>query len=103
MSVAQRLRVVATYEAAAGRDLKILYGGLCNQIYTHVGMLAVLLQLGAEVVRAREHELCVFRCQSTRAAIPAVGESYVRLRCLVCWYGAHQHGLACRGSSVLQR
>ena len=48
----QRLRVVATYEAAAGRDPKILYGGLCNQIYTHVGMLAVLLQLGAEVVSA---------------------------------------------------
>ena len=43
---------MATYEAAAGRDAKIMYGGLCNQMYTHVGMLAVLLQLGAEVVRS---------------------------------------------------
>ena len=49
--VARRLRVVATYEASAGRDPTTLYGGLCNQIYSHVGMLAVLLQLGAEVVR----------------------------------------------------
>ena len=49
---AQRLRVVATYEAAAGRDLTVLYGGLCNQIYSHVGMLAVLLKMGAEVVRS---------------------------------------------------
>ncbi len=52
---------MATYEAAAGRDLKILYGGLCNQIYTHVGMLAVLLQLGAEVVRDRARKP-VFSC-----------------------------------------
>ena len=49
--VAQRIRVVATYEAAAGRDPANRYGGLCNQIYSHIGMLAVLLHMGAEVVR----------------------------------------------------
>ena len=53
--VAQRLRVVATYEAAAGRDPTIQYGGLCNQIYSHVAMLAVLVHMGAEVVRSPMH------------------------------------------------
>ena len=67
--VAQRLRVVATYEAASGRDPKILYGGLCNQIYSHVGMLAVLLQLGAEVVRA--HDPKARKCaKSACSAVP---------------------------------
>jgi hypothetical protein len=47
-----RLRVLLSYEAAAGlADAK--YGGLCNQIYSHVGMLAVGLHMGAEVVRRR--------------------------------------------------
>ncbi len=54
--VARRLRVVAAYEAAAGRDLTVLYGGLCNQLYSHVDMLAVLILMGAEVVR------CLLRC-----------------------------------------
>jgi hypothetical protein len=49
--VSQRLRVVGTYEAGAGLALDIKFGGLCNQMYTHVGMLSVLLQMGAEVVR----------------------------------------------------
>ena len=47
----QRLRVVATYEAAAGLATNIAFGGLCNQIYSHVNMLAVLLHMGAELVR----------------------------------------------------
>ena len=47
--VAQRLRVVMSYQAA-GLEPK-LYGGLCNQIYVHVGMLAVAARMGAEAVR----------------------------------------------------
>ena len=49
--VPQRLRVVASYEAAAGLDGNIVFGGLCNQIYSHIGMLSVAMQMGAEVVR----------------------------------------------------
>ena len=30
----------------------MLFGGLCNQIYSHIGMLALTAQLGAEAVRA---------------------------------------------------
>jgi len=47
--VAQRLRVVMSYQAA-GLEPK-LYGGLCNQIYVHVGMLSVAARMGAEAVR----------------------------------------------------
>ena len=49
--VSQRLRVVGTYEAGAGLAETIMFGGLCNQIYSHVPMLSVLLQMGVEVVR----------------------------------------------------
>ena len=45
-----RLRVLLSYEAAAGLE-GAKFGGLCNQIYSHVGMLAVGLHMGAEVVR----------------------------------------------------
>ena len=51
--VPQRLRVVASYEAAAGLDAGIVFGGLCNQIYSHIGMLSIALQMGAEVVRVK--------------------------------------------------
>ena len=62
--VTRRLRVILSYEEAAGigGDKKSLFGGLCNQIYSHVGMLALALQMGAEVVSmlcavaARSHE-----------------------------------------------
>ena len=47
--MAQRLRVVMSYQAA-GLEPK-LYGGLCNQIYVHVGMLSVAARMGAEAVR----------------------------------------------------
>jgi hypothetical protein len=50
--VAERLRVVATYGFKwPGRDPSP-YGGLCNQWYIHISMMAILLQMGAEVVRA---------------------------------------------------
>jgi hypothetical protein len=51
--VGQRLRVVLSYEAAAGvgGNKSALFGGLCNQIYSHVGMLSLAVQMGAEVVR----------------------------------------------------
>ena len=65
--VPQRLRVVATYVAAAGLDTNVVFGGLCNQIYSHVTMLALALQLGAEVVR------CVALVQGpglSRSALP---------------------------------
>ncbi len=50
----QRLRVIASYEPGAGFSgpMAGVFGGLCNQIYTHVGMLAVALHSGCEVVRA---------------------------------------------------
>ena len=50
----QRLRVIASYEPGAGFSgpMASVFGGLCNQIYTHVGMLAVALHCGCEVVRA---------------------------------------------------
>ena len=50
--VAGRLRVVAAYSFAwPGRDPSP-YAGLCNQWYMHITMMAILLQMGAEVVRA---------------------------------------------------
>ena len=49
--VPRRLRLVFAYDAAGGMDMSVVYGGLCNQIYSHVGMLALAVQLGAEVVR----------------------------------------------------
>ena len=50
--IGERLRVVTTYGFKwPGREPSP-YGGLCNQWYIHITMLAVLLQLGAEVVRA---------------------------------------------------
>ena len=49
--VPRRLRLLFAYDAAGGMDLSVVYGGLCNQIYSHVGMLALAIQLGAEVVR----------------------------------------------------
>ena len=48
--VPRRLRLLFAYDAAGGMDLSVVYGGLCNQIYSHVGMLALAIQLGAEVV-----------------------------------------------------
>ena len=62
--VARRLRVVATYEAAAGRDLTVLFGGLCNQLYSHVDMLAVLTLMGAEVVR-----FSFYSCGASRVSV----------------------------------
>ena len=53
--VPQRLRVVGTYEAGAGLAYNIKFGGLCNQMYSHVGMMSVLLQMGAEVVRRTQY------------------------------------------------
>ena len=50
--VPHRLRVVMFYEAGAGLEAAG-FGGLCNQIYSHVGMLAVGLHMGAEVVCCR--------------------------------------------------
>ena len=49
--VPQRLRVVASYEAAAGDGAGVGLGGLGKQLYSHVGMLSVAVQMGAEVVR----------------------------------------------------
>ena len=51
--VGQRMRVIMSYEAAAGvgGNKSALFGGLCNQIYSHVGMLSLALQMGAEMVR----------------------------------------------------
>ncbi len=45
------LRHTCSYEAASGWDLSVLFGGLCNQIYSHIGMLALTVELGAEAVR----------------------------------------------------
>ena len=47
--VAERLRVVATYGFEWPGPVK-KYGGLCNQWYIHISIMAVLLQMGAEVV-----------------------------------------------------
>ena len=48
----QRLRVVLSYEPGSGYsgDMAAIFGGLCNQLYVHVGMLALALQSGSEVV-----------------------------------------------------
>ena len=50
----QRLRVVLSYEPGAGfaGPMAASFGGLCNQLYTHVGMLGLALQSGSDVVRA---------------------------------------------------
>ena len=52
--VYQRLRVVLSYEPGAGYKgpMASKFGGLCNQIYAHVGMLTVALYSGCEVVSA---------------------------------------------------
>ena len=76
--VARRLRVVATYEAAAGRDLTVLYGGLCNQLYSHVDMLAVLTLMGAEVVRcSRSPHVAPVVCNRAPTTCVCRNEVYV--------------------------
>ena len=52
--VYQRLRVVLSYEPGAGLagPMADKFGGLCNQIYSHVSILSVALYSGCEVVRA---------------------------------------------------
>ena len=54
LRVFRRLRVVLSYEPGAGfaGPMAATFGGLCNQLYTHVGMLALALQSGSNVVCA---------------------------------------------------
>ncbi len=52
----------------------MLFGGLCNQIYSHIGMLALTVELGAEAVRFAGRSLVPAvvptPAHSTRAAVP---------------------------------
>ena len=48
-----RLRVLFSYEASAGHHAEVIFGGLCNQMYSHIGMLTLALHMGAEPVRCQ--------------------------------------------------
>ena len=49
--VAQRLRVVLSYDATALEDDGTAHGRVSGQLYSLVGTMAIALQLGAEMVR----------------------------------------------------
>ena len=67
--MARRLRVVMSYQAA-GLEAK-LYGGLCNQIYVHVGMLTVAAHMGAEAVRGVRRRDCYLLWVPARRLVPS--------------------------------
>ncbi len=79
--VAQRLRVVLTYDAAAlvEDDAGTAHGRVSDQLYSLIGTMAVALQLGAEMVRVGALDTVRPCCRGTTCRLrPCVNAHNVR-------------------------
>ncbi len=67
--VAQRLRVVLSYDAAAlvEDDAAPAHGRVSNQLYSLIGTMAIALQLGAEMVRVGARVNGLYSVENTKA------------------------------------